>query len=167
MALLKFHGMKKKDKIDSYIYKLLAAKDYSKRELCEKLKRKFEAADFEIDEIVSDLKNKGYIDDERLAKHIAEYKTKMLYGPKKIEEIFYRKGLKEYKAYIYEEFDKNTDFIKELLIEKIKKRYNALFYKNDLKLYEKLLQYLMNRGYDYDFSREIVLEVIKNESNLS
>lgn len=159
--------MKKKNSVDSYIYKLLTAKDYSKRELHEKLKHKFTLTDGEIDEIISNLCEYGYIDDERLAKHIAEYKIRMLYGPKKIEEIFYKKGLDKYIDYIYQQFNSEMEAVKNSLIEKVKKRYSIKFQKNDLKLYEKLLQYLIRRGYDFNFSKNIVLEVLKDEGNLS
>lgn len=159
--------MKTRQKIYSYLYKLISLKDYSEKELREKVKNKFKPEREILDEVIEEFKEKGFIDDLRLARNIISYKTDMLYGPAKIYEILYIKGLTDFKEMVYEYFDNHIEQIEESLKEKISKRYYVLSGKKDLKVYEKLLRYLIARGYDYGFSKKIVSEVMRNESDFS
>jgi len=159
--------MKTRQKIYSYLYKLISLKDYSEKELREKVKNKFRSEREILDEVIEEFKQKGFIDDLRLARNIISYKTDMLYGPAKISEILYIKGLNDFKEMVYEYFDNHIEQIEESLKEKISKRYYVLSGKKDLKVYEKLLRYLIARGYDYGFSKKIVSEVMRNESDFS
>jgi len=154
-------------KICSYIYRLLSQKDYSEKELVDKISKKFDLPRSQLSDILSDFRIKGFINDERLAKNIISYKTDLLYGPAKISEILYRKGLQNYQSYISEYFDEKAESIIPALKEKLTKKYIILNRKKDLKVYEKLLRYLIGRGYEYSFSKKIVMEVIKDEGNFS
>lgn len=154
-------------KIYSYLYKLLSSKDYSEKELVDKISRKFDLPSSQLNDILSDLKARGFIDDERLAKNIISYKIDLLYGPAKISEILHHKGLQNYQSYIFEYFDEKAESITFDIKEKVTEKYIILKRKKDLKVYEKLLRYLIGRGYDYNFSKKILMEVIKDEGNLS
>lgn len=154
-------------KVYSYIYKLLSSKDYSEKELVDKISKKFDLSSSQLNDILSDLRARGFIDDERLAKNIISYKLDLLYGPAKISEILHHKGLQNYQSYIFEYFDEKAESITHDIKEKVTKKYVILKRKKDLKVYEKLLRYLIGRGYDYDFSKKILMEVIKDEGNIS
>lgn len=154
-------------KVYSYLYKLLSSKDYSEKELVDKISRKFDLPSSQLNVILSDLKARGFIDDERLAKNIISYKLDLLYGPAKISQILNLKGLQNYQSYIFEYFDEKAESITLDIKEKVTKKYIILKRKKDLKVYEKLLRYLIGRGYDYNFSKKILMEVIKDEGNLS
>lgn len=154
-------------KVFSYVYKLLSNKDYSEKELVDKISKKFDLPSSQLNDILYDLKERGFIDDERLAKNIISYKLDLLYGPAKISEILYLKGLQNYQSYIFEYFDEKAESITLEIKEKVTKKYIILKRKKDLKVYEKLLRYLIGRGYDYNFSKKILMEVIKDEGNFS
>ncbi|MBZ4672445.1 RecX family transcriptional regulator [Deferribacterales bacterium Es71-Z0220] len=154
-------------KVCSYLYKLLSHKDYSEKELVDKISKKFDLPRGQLDDILSDFRAKGFVNDERLAKNIISYKLDLLYGPAKISEILFLKGLQNYQNYIYEYFDEKVEAIIPVLKEKLSKKYIILSRKKDLKVYEKLLRYLIGRGYEYNFSKKIVMEVMKDEGNFS
>ncbi|UOD35311.1 RecX family transcriptional regulator [Deferribacteraceae bacterium V6Fe1] len=133
----------------------------------DKISKKFDLPRGQLDDILADFRAKGFVNDERLAKNIISYKLDLLYGPAKISEILYLKGLHNYQSYIFEYFDEKAEAITLALKAKLTKKYIILNGKKDLKVYEKLLRYLIGRGYEYNFSKKIVMEVIKDEGDFS
>lgn len=119
----------------SMAYFLLAKRDYSSRELYQKLVTKYKEKDI-IEDIISDFIDRGYIDDYEYGKH---YVANHNYGRKKMEYMLFQKGL-------------SGDVIKSLLddncekeLEEIKKQWVKL---GDKEKDKKILS-LLRKGFEY------------------
>lgn len=151
----------------NYALRLISRKDYSEKELKLKLCSKFPLDTAEVSDIFAKLKEYGYVDDNRVSKNFINYKSTAGYGKRRIKDGLYLKGLTEHLSEVDDYFIDNKEEIKAVILEKLTARYKILLSKNDPKIREKLLGFLIRRGYAYDESKEILKEVIKSESDLS
>jgi regulatory protein len=73
-------------------YRLLAGRDRSRRELTDRLALKHPKA--AVAAVVQDLVRDGYLDDERLARHLAErWAAERNFGPRRVAHELARRGL--------------------------------------------------------------------------
>jgi regulatory protein len=78
--------------VKSILFKLLAKRDHSRKELYIKLK-KIGYAETEINETLDEAQNQGFINDERLTENYIHYRSQYGYGPCRIEAELNEKGI--------------------------------------------------------------------------
>ncbi|MBS4033774.1 MAG: regulatory protein RecX [Ignavibacterium sp.] len=145
----------------------LAKRIHSKRELENKLRKK----NYEIElikAILSELEEKGLIDDNAFANQFSDEKlNRKKWGLQKVKSELFKKGI---AADIIKNAVKNytdaesqqasaTDLAKKKL-NFIAKREND---KNKIK--QKLIAFLLSRGFDYDIARDSVSKVIIDDDD--
>lgn len=143
----------------------LARRFHSERELFIKLKSKsYEERLIKI--VLNELREKSFINDQVFANHFIEEKLKKKrWGKNKIKAALFSKGV---SASIIDEglksFDSEIDQNEAALglaqkkFEKLKLRES-----DDRKLKQKLISFLLSRGFDYEVSSEVVNKIIKSD----
>ena len=148
-----------KKAIKYYIYDLLSKREYSEKEIKEKLLTKFskkvekeeksELKD-QIEEVVQVFIDNKYLSNERYT----EAKTRSLInrknGPKKIEQELKMKGISE--SLIKQYLSENEDKLSEEIL-KLKEKYGSI---EDQKEKQKIYRRLLYKGYTYDQVNEIL-----------
>lgn len=143
----------------------LARRFHSERELLIKLKSKsYEERLIKI--VLSDLKEKSFIDDKVFANHFIEEKLKKKrWGKNKIRAALFSKGVSasiidEVFQYFDSELDQNL-----AALELAKKKYENLKKResDNRKLKQKLISFLLSRGFEYEVSAEAVNKIIKQD----
>lgn len=143
----------------------LARRFHSERELLIKLKSKSYEERL-IKNVLNDLREKSFINDQVFANHFIEEKLKKKrWGKNKIKAALFSKGV---SASIIDEvlksFDSEIDQHEAALglaqkkFEKLKLRES-----DDRKLKQKLISFLLSRGFDYEVSSEVVNKIIKSD----
>jgi regulatory protein len=143
----------------------LARRFHSERELLIKLKSKsYEERLIKV--VLSDLKEKSFIDDKVFANHFIEEKLKKKrWGKNKIRAALFSKGI---SASIIDEslrsFDSEQDQ-NATAIELAKKKFESLIKRetDNKKIKQKLISYLMSRGFEYEISAVAVNKIIKQD----
>lgn len=150
LSIEEYKNLEKEISYSNYYAKLLKyinSYSKSKYEYVQYLKRIETPHNF-IDDIITDLENKKYIDDLRYAKQATNYYLKQGYGKKMIayklkeshvESSYIEEALLQIDEEIY------LNLIINLAQKKIKS-LKVMDYKNK----QKLINYLLNRGYDYE-----------------
>lgn len=143
----------------------LARRFHSERELFIKLKSKsYEERLIKI--VLNELREKSFINDQVFANHFIEEKLKKKrWGKNKIKAALFSKGV---SASIIDEglksFDSEIDQneaafgLAQKKFEKLKLRES-----DDRKLKQKLISFLLSRGFDYEVSSEVVNKIIKSD----
>ncbi|MBK7629686.1 MAG: regulatory protein RecX [Ignavibacteriales bacterium] len=143
----------------------LARRFHSERELLLKLKTKsYEERLIKI--VLKELKEKSFIDDQIFTNHFVEEKlNKKRWGKNKVRAALFNKGV---SATIIEEvlqsFDSDLDQ-NEVASELAKKKYETLKSReSDLrKLKQKIISFLLGRGFDYEVASGAVNKIIKQD----
>ncbi len=153
----------KKISIKQKALALLGRRAHSKRELFNKLRRHSSDTKL-IEECLSDLEQKGLIDDKIFATLYTQDKIRWKkWGRPKIKiELFKRGVTKEIINEVIENFfDSNLE--KEKILELVRKKLNQFKGKITEKkiIYQKLMYYLLSKGYDI----ELVIDILKKELN--
>ncbi len=143
----------------------LARRFHSERELLIKLKQKsYEERLIKL--VLNELKEKSFIDDQVFANHFIEEKLKKKrWGKNKIRSALFSKGV---SASIIDEvlksFDSEEDQNEAALALVQKKYQNLKKRENDnKKLKQKLISFLLSRGFEYEVSAEAVNKIIKQD----
>jgi regulatory protein len=137
-----------RQKVKSYLLKLLARRDHARRELLNKARRKDFAPEI-IDDVLDELEERDFINEVDFAEKFARDKYHLNgWGPAKIKVHLLKKGIskeisEQATAEVFEETDLKKQFIK--LVEK--RRYKFLREGNALKRKKKILDYLQRKGY--------------------
>lgn len=143
----------------------LARRFHSERELLIKLKSKsYEERLIKI--VLNELREKSFINDQVFANHFIEEKLKKKrWGKNKIKAALFSKGV---SASIIDEglksFDSEIDQneaafgLAQKKFEKLKLRES-----DDRKLKQKIISFLLSRGFDYEVSSEVVNKIIKSD----
>lgn len=145
----------------------LARRFHSEKELFIKLRQK--AYDEKLIKLVlTDLKEKGFVDDKIFANHFVEEKLKKKrWGRSKIKSALFTKGVNQSVINeVFEEFSKDeSDF--DLAIELAQKKLNQLIRTeaDPKKHYQKISAYLISKGIDYETCREVCLKLLNEEFN--
>lgn len=143
----------------------LARRFHSERELLIKLKSKSYEERL-IKNVLNDLREKSFINDQVFANHFIEEKLKKKrWGKNKIKAALFSKGV---SASIIDEglksFDSEIDQneaafgLAQKKFEKLKLRES-----DDRKLKQKIISFLLSRGFDYEVSSEVVNKIIKSD----
>ncbi len=132
--------------------KLLEKKDYTRRQIKDKLIKKGFPNDI-IDKIVSWLEEKKFIDDKRFAENLVFFKEKKGYGKRRIIKDLFLRGIGEDTI---QDVVKKIDFSKQ--VEKAKKvlwkKEKTIKIDNEMLLKKKLFQYLLQRGFEWEVVEE-------------
>ncbi|MDP2364629.1 MAG: regulatory protein RecX [Ignavibacteria bacterium] len=143
----------------------LARRFHSERELLIKLKSKsYEERLIKI--VLNELREKSFIDDQVFANHFIEEKLKKKrWGKNKIRAALFSKGV---SASIIDEvlqsFDSEQDQNETALSLAKKKFENLKLRETDKqKLKQKLISFLLSRGFEYEVSTEVVHKIIKQD----
>lgn len=143
----------------------LARRFHSEKELLIKLKQKsYEERLIKL--VLNELKEKSFIDDQVFTNHFIEEKLKRKrWGKNKIRAALFNKGVSasiidEVFQYFDSEVDQNL-----AALELTKKKYENLKKReSDIrKLKQKLISFLLNRGFEYEVSAEAVNKIIKQD----
>jgi regulatory protein len=143
----------------------LGRRFHSERELLQKLKSKsYEERLIKI--VLQNLKDQSFIDDKNFASHFIEEKLKRKkWGMNKIKSALYTKGVSsKIIDELLKEFD-NTENNLESISEIVAKKINQLRKRNidEKKLYQKVITFLLSRGFDYETSSEVCRNMIKQD----
>lgn len=143
----------------------LGRRFHSEKELLIKLKQKsYEERLIKL--VLNELKEKSFIDDQVFTNHFIEEKLKRKrWGKNKIRAALFNKGVSasiidEVFQYFDSEVDQNL-----AALELTKKKYENLKKReSDIrKLKQKLISFLLNRGFEYEVSAEAVNKIIKQD----
>ncbi len=145
-------------------FRLLGRRQHSSSELRRKLWNK----DYEpklIDEVIEDLKMKGYLDDKDFIRvFVAEKSKSKNWSIKKIKSQLIKSGLAI--KLIDEQLSvqpSDSDF--ENAMKLAEKKYEILIKRNlepkDLR--NKLSTYLFSKGFDYDMIKEVCFKIMRSE----
>jgi regulatory protein len=143
----------------------LVRRFHSERELLIKLKSKsYEERLIKI--VLSDLKEKSFIDDKVFANHFIEEKLKKKrWGKNKIRAALFSKGI---STSIIDEslqgFDAEQDQ-NATAFKLVKKKFESLIKRetDNKKIKQKLISFLLSRGFEYEVSAEAVNKIIKQD----
>lgn len=145
----------------------LGRRFHSEKELYLKLKQKsYEERLIKI--VLSDLKEKGFINDKVFTDHFIDEKLKKKrWGRNKIKSALFSKGISQ--SIINESFSSfeggETDF--ELAFELAQKKLNQLIKRktDPKKFYQKISTFLISKGIEYDTCREVCQKILKEDIN--
>jgi regulatory protein len=147
-------------------FRLLGRRQQSTSELRRKLWNK----DYEpklIDEVIEDLKKKGYLDDKEFIRAFVAEKSKFKnWSIKKIKSELIKSGLAS--KLIDEILSKEpSDSDSENAMKLAKKKYEILLRRNmeTKELQIKLSTYLFSKGFDYDLIKEVCSKILKSEAD--
>jgi regulatory protein len=155
--------IKKEDeylRIKNSAFRILTRRANSEAELIKKLKRK-EYSLPAINRVVSELRNKGYINDFNFAVRYSEMRLKK-YGWNRIKNELFRKGIsKEILPKIESAINIKTE--EDYLIEIASKKLTSIIKKeNDkYKIKQKLYGFLVRKGFDFEDSKNVVDRITK------
>ena len=133
-------------KARDYALNVLSSKSISSAELTKKILQKG-YADIIASEVISELSELGYIDDEAYANLFLEYCTEKMWGKKKIRFEMKQKGLSDE---IIENtlLDFNDDDCLEAMAQTIISKYGHEDI-TDIKIKNKIIRYFVSKGFDF------------------
>lgn len=116
-----------------------------------------------VDEVLDKLKEYGFIDDKSLALKIANDNSNLSrFGPNKIKQNLYKKGIgKDDIEEVLETI--STDEQLDNAIYLAQKKYDRIKGEDKRKIYQKLNQHLLYKGFSYDIVKKAITEVLDNE----
>jgi len=146
-------------------FRLLGRRQHSTSEL----RRKLWNRDYEqklIDEVIEDLKKKGYLNDKEFIRaFVAEKSKSKNWSIKKIRSELIKSGLAA--KLIDEILNKEPNHLdSENAMKLAKKKYEILVKRNlePKELRNKLSAYLFSKGFDYDLIKEICSKIMRSET---
>ena len=147
-------------------FRYLGRRQHSSSELRIKLIQKSYETEL-INEVLDDLKNKNYLDDEEFAKMFVEEKIKLkLWGEQKLRSELIKRGIKsEIISDVLRNKISDEDKLNNVMIVASKK-YDTLKNRNldnDV-IKKKLVTFLNSRGYNYDVIKEVCDELLKEDN---
>ncbi len=123
----------------NYALRLLNRKDYTEKEIRDKLLKKSQSGD-EIDEVIEYLKEKRFIDDVRYAQNYLYFRLKRGYGKRRVAHELLKKGIAE--DLIDGVLTTENENAEEVFLKKLKLLEGK---KNKRK---KLFDFMYRRGFD-------------------
>lgn len=144
------------DKIFNYCFRLLGLKPYTEFEIRQKIKGRFkEIEEKTLDEVLDKLKELKYVNDEQFAKDYINFRTTISpRGAFVLKQELYKKGISEeliQKALNEVELDE-VALAKQLVEHKAKSLQSF----EPQKRKEKMIRFLMSRGFGYDVIKEVI-----------
>ncbi|OGS43803.1 MAG: hypothetical protein A2539_06000 [Elusimicrobia bacterium RIFOXYD2_FULL_34_15] len=147
------------DKALKYIFWLFETRDYSEKEICDKLGRNYACP--VIDKVIEKLISIKLIDDEKFARQWTEYR--LMHNKSKnfvLRELLHKGIKREFALEILKSSPVNEV---ELAFNSIKSKINKYKKLEPVKAKTKIYQFLSAKGFEYDVIDEIVKKVIKKE----
>ena len=135
--------MKKENRALKYALNILNKKDYTIKEMTDKLRLK-EFDEKSINETMQYLKDNNFLNDERFVENFVYFRLKNGYGKKRIEYELKKKGINEG---LIDKYVKTAD---ETEAAKFAFEAKAGHIKNDKNRKSKLFAFLARRGFDYE-----------------
>jgi len=133
------YSLEQENKAKLEAFKLLSRRDYSEKEIVQKLLKKgFEKST--IENVVNYLKEEGYIDDKELGERLKEIAIEKGKSNVSLKKKLYSKGICNIELSYSEEIES----AKNLLRRK---------YKGD-KNFKQIVKFLLNRGFPYSIASE-------------
>jgi regulatory protein len=144
----------------------LVRRFHSEKELLIKLKSKsYEERLIKI--VLNEMKEKSFIDDKVFANHFVEEKLKKKrWGKNKIRATLFSKGV---SASIIDEilfsFNSEEDDQNKVALDLAKKKFENLKLRETdiVKVKQKIIAFLLSRGFEYEVSAEAVSKIIKQD----
>ena len=134
--------------VKSYMMKLLGRRDHARKELFRKALKKDYPKEV-IEDVLFELKDKGYLDDKKFAEKFAEEKSRLnKWGPAKIKSHLFKKGISNSVAEksIRKAFE-NED-LRETFFDLVLKRKRRFLREEDpYKRKKKVFDHLARKGY--------------------
>jgi len=133
----------------NYALRLLNRRDYPEKEIREKLIKKFGDKETQkIEAVITYLKEKRFVDDERYSENYAYFKLKRGYGKRRIEHELKNKGIDE--KLIQNAIDGACEQAEDVFLKRLKqlegkKRKRA-----------KLYQFMLRRGFESEKIMELL-----------
>ena len=143
---------------------LINEREYSYRQLFEKLKNNYpEDICFKVCDLMA---KKGYVNDRRFAKALVyNYMNCKLYGPRRVRDELYRRGIKGRTA--DEAIEQAMEGLEERLLTLIERKYaHRLLDPQDRKNTDKVKNALLRAGYEYGDIDRAVKEYIYREQEI-
>ena len=143
----------------------LSRRLHSEKEIFIKLKAK--SYDEKLIKIIlNDLKTLSFIDDRNFTFHFVDEKLKRKkWGTNKIRAALFSKGVSSNIIdEVISEFDNtenNIELVNELAIKKLKQLKKRNLDEN--KIYQKVIAFLLSRGFDYSISAEVCNKIMKQD----
>ena len=132
--------------VKQYLLRLLAKRDYSERELRNKLQERGED-DALIDEVLDEFKAKAWQSDQRTAESLVHSK-KEREGPVKIRYLLKQRGLDET---LVQELMPDHETSSDIALSLLNKKYPFLS-QIDLAKRQKYLRFLLARGFPHEIA---------------
>ena len=154
--------IKKCEEASAYDYALvlLGIRDYSLRDMRSKLKQRY-YSEQTISSVLSKLQSYEFINDERYAKKYVDYSLNIKkIGKIKIMHDLHNKGVKLANIDSIE-IDEEKQF--ENAYNQALKKMSSI--KNTLKPAEKVIRYLLYKGYEFNLIKKVIERLFKNEEN--
>ena len=127
----------------NYALKLLDRKDYTEKELENKLIKKFgDESREEIETVLSYLKEKGFLDDRRYCENYVYFRLKRGYGKRRVEYELKNKGLDE--GIIKDALEETDEQIEDVFLKRLKQL------KGKKRKRAKLYEFMIRRGFESD-----------------
>lgn len=129
-------------------FRYLSGRDHSSFELKQKVGKKgYKEKD--IERVIQDLSDSGYLDDENFAAKFVQEKTELKqWGPKKIRSHLYKKGID--RKIIEKVLARETDDLQlqQICVDLVMKRKHHFLREDDIyKRKQKIYRYLAGRGF--------------------
>ena len=141
----------------NYALRLLNRKDYTEKEIRDKLLKKSQSKD-EIDEVIEYLKEKRFIDDVRYAQNYLYFRLKRGYGKRRVVHELLNKGIAE--ELIDSVLKTENEDAEEVFLKKLKLLEGK---KNKRK---KLFDFMYRRGFDSEKIIELLNKYeVKDDEN--
>ena len=131
--------------IEGYFMYFIARRDYSIKELVTKGHQKYEDASDEIDTVINNYIQNGYIDEERMTESFVRMKFNDRYGEVRIKMDLKQKGINS--ELIFFELEKYDWF--ESAFNLKEQKYGEEI-ESDYKILQKQKNYLIRRGFSFD-----------------
>ncbi len=138
--------MEQESKAKAEVFKLLSRRDYSEKEIREKLLKKGFSEEI-VERVVEYIKEEGYINDRELGERLKELAIERGKSKLYLKKKLYQKGISSIEISYEEEL--------EAAVNLLKKKYKKE------KDYRKVLKFLINRGFSYSVASEAAKEFIE------
>lgn len=146
------------EKLLQKVYRLLSFRDRSEKEIRDFLKKKTE----NIDEIIEELKEQRFIDDEKFAKAWVESRRRSKKkGAIAIKQELWQKGIdrETIDSIMYQVSSiKGEEEVAEEALEKKLRLWRNL---SGMELRKKATDFLMRRGFEYEVAKQVVEKLLK------
>lgn len=138
-------------------FQILSRAEQSEKTLRDKL------SDYDVEiinEVIMYLKENKYLDDKGLGERIAHSNSAISrFGKNKIKQNLYKKGISHSDIdEIISKIDDDTEFENALYLGQ--KKYKNIKHEDKNKIYQKLSQHLIYKGFSYDITKRVISTIL-------